>query len=173
MAAGTLEYTAAPGTLGLTYIHGIDVDERFATDLQRQRKGMNLYSLRGAGSAGIDNAHFAFELARQSRRDGQENAGYAEAGYTFANLPWSPDLTYRYARYSKNWDGMFSGFNRGYGTWVQGEVAGNYSGPSTATPPCSTWRSRSSHWRTSPLGRCSSTTTPSVPVTNPIWMAAN
>ena len=24
---------------------------------------------------------------------------------------------------------MFSGFNRGYGTWVQGEVAGNYSGP--------------------------------------------
>ena len=22
---------------------------------------------------------------------------------------------------------MFSGFNRGYGTWVQGEVAGNYS----------------------------------------------
>ena len=28
-----------------------------------------------------------------------------------------------------NWDAMFSGFNRGYGTWVQGEVAGNYSGP--------------------------------------------
>ena len=24
---------------------------------------------------------------------------------------------------------MFSGFNRGLGTWVQGEVAGNYSGP--------------------------------------------
>jgi hypothetical protein len=129
MAAGTLEYSAAPGTLGLTYIHGIDVDERFASEVQRQRKGMNLYSLRGAGNAGIDNAHFAFELARQDRRDSQQNAGYAEAGYTFADLPWSPDLTYRYARYSKNWDGMFAGFNRGFGTWVQGEVAGNYSGP--------------------------------------------
>lgn len=129
MAAGTLEYTAAPGTLGLTYMRGIDVDDRYASDVQRQRKGMNLYSVRGAGNAGIDNAHFAFELARQDRRDGQENAGYAEAGYTFANLPWSPDLTYRYARYSKDWDAMFAGFNRGYGTWVQGEVAGNYSGP--------------------------------------------
>ena len=80
MAAGTLEYSAAPGTLGLTYMHGIDVDERYATDVQRQRKGMNLYSLRGAGNAGIDNAHLAFELARQDRRDSQQNAGYAEAG---------------------------------------------------------------------------------------------
>ncbi|MDP0881098.1 hypothetical protein Q6276_30190, partial [Klebsiella variicola] len=74
MAAGTLEYTAAPGTLGLTYMRGIDVDDRYASDVQRQRKGMNLYSVRGAGNGGIDNAHFAFELARQDRRDGQENA---------------------------------------------------------------------------------------------------
>jgi len=129
MAAGTLEYTTAPGTLGLTYIHGIDVDERFANDLQKQRKGMNLYSVRGVGNAGIENAHFSFEYARQDKDAGQENAWYTEGGYTFANLPLSPDLTYRYSRYSKNWDAMFSGFNRGYGTWVQGEVAGNYSGP--------------------------------------------
>ncbi|MFC6301884.1 hypothetical protein GNF76_25240 [Pseudomonas sp. CCM 7893] len=129
MAAGTLEYTSAPGTLGLTYIHGIDVDERFANDLQKQRKGMNLYSVRGVGNAGIENAHFSFEYARQDKDAGQENAWYTEGGYTFADLPLSPDLTYRYSRYSKNWDAMFSGFNRGYGTWVQGEVAGNYSGP--------------------------------------------
>ena len=129
MAAGTLEYSAAPGTLGLTYIHGISVDERYANELQKQRAGMNLYSLRGAGNAGIENAHFAAEYAWQDTRIGAQNAWYSEAGYTFTSLPWSPDLTYRYTRYSKNWDAMFSGFNRGFGTWVQGEVAGNYAGP--------------------------------------------
>ncbi|WP_455927845.1 hypothetical protein [Pseudomonas capeferrum] len=129
MAAGTLDYTAAPGTLGLTYIHGISVDDRYANDLQKQRAGMNIYSLRGAGNAGIENAHFSFEYAWQDKDAGPEKAWYTEGGYTFAALPWSPDLTYRYSRYSKNWDAMFSGFNRGYGTWVQGEVAGNYSGP--------------------------------------------
>jgi len=129
MAAGTLEYTAAPGTLGLTYIHGISVDDRYASDFQKQREGMNIYSLRGAGNAGIENAHFAFEYAWQDKDAGDEKAWYTEAGYTFANLPWSPDLTYRYSRYSKNWDSMFNGFSRGYGTWFQGEVASNYSGP--------------------------------------------
>ncbi|MCF4978244.1 hypothetical protein GIW56_17260 [Pseudomonas gessardii] len=129
MAIGTLEYSAAPGTLGLTYLHGIDVDQRFANDLQKQRRGMNLYSLRGSGNAGIDNAHFSFEYAWQDKDPGPEKAWYAEAGYTFADQPWSPDLTYRYARYSKNWDALFAGFNRGFGTWVQGEVAGNYAGP--------------------------------------------
>jgi hypothetical protein len=129
MAAGTLEYTAAPGTLGLTYIHGIDVDDRYASDFQKQREGMNIYSLRGTGNAGIENVHFAFEYAWQDKDAGDEKAWYTEAGYTFADLPWSPDLTYRYSRYSKNWDSMFNGFNRGYGTWFQGEVASNYSGP--------------------------------------------
>lgn len=129
MAAGTLEYTAQPGTLGLTYIHGIDVDDRYASDFQKQREGMNIYSLRGTGSAGIENAHFAFEYAWQNKDAGDEKAWYTEAGYTFSDLPWSPDLTYRYSRYSKNWDSMFNGFSRGYGTWFQGEVASNYSGP--------------------------------------------
>ena len=72
MAAGTLEYSAAPGTLGLTYIHGISVDERYANDLQKQRAGMNLYSLRGAGNAGIENAHFAAEYAWQDTRIGAQ-----------------------------------------------------------------------------------------------------
>lgn len=129
MAAGTLDYTAAPGTLGLTYVHGISVDSRYANDLQKERAGMNIYSLRGAGNAGIENAHFGFEYAWQDKDSGPEKAWYTEGGYTFADVPWAPDLTYRYTRYSKNWDAMFAGFSRGLGTWVQGEVAGNYSGP--------------------------------------------
>ncbi|QLF93406.1 hypothetical protein HW090_09430 [Pseudomonas sp. ABC1] len=129
MAAATLEYSAAPGTLGFTWLHGLGVDDDYASAFQKERDGMNVYSLRGAGDAGVENANFAFEYAWQDKDAGSENAWYAEAGYTFAELPWSPNLTYRYSRYSKDWDSLFNGFNRGYGTWFQGEVAANYSGP--------------------------------------------
>lgn len=129
LAAGTLAYTAEPGELAFTYIHGIGVDERYASDFQRQRDGMDIYSVRGAGNAGVENANFAFEYAWQDKSAGDEKAWYAEAGYTFADVAWSPNLTYRYSRYSEGWDSMFNGFSRGYGTWFQGEVAANYSGP--------------------------------------------
>ena len=129
LAAGTLAYTTEPGELVFTYIHGIGVDERYASDFQRQRDGMDIYSVRGAGNAGVENANFAFEYAWQDKSAGDEKAWYAEAGYTFADVAWSPNLTYRYSRYSEGWDSMFNGFSRGYGTWFQGEVAANYAGP--------------------------------------------
>jgi len=129
MAAGTLDYTTKPGTLGLTWIHGIDVNDRFASDFQRQRRGMNVYSLRGEGDAGIENASLAFEYAWQDKDTGPEKAWYGEAGYTFADVAWAPKLTYRYTRYSQKWDSLFAGLSGGYGTWFQGEVAGNYAGP--------------------------------------------
>ncbi|MFN3770748.1 MAG: alginate export family protein [Ectopseudomonas guguanensis] len=129
LAAGTLVYTAEPGELALTYIHGIGVDKQYASDFQRQRDGMDIYSVRGAGNAGVENANFAFEYARQDKSAGDETAWYVEAGYTFADVTWSPNLTYRYSRYSEGWDSLFNGFSRGYGTWFQGEVAANYAGP--------------------------------------------
>ncbi|MDN6875412.1 MULTISPECIES: hypothetical protein [Pseudomonas] len=129
LAAGTLDYTAKPGTLGLTWVHGIDVVDQWASDFQKQREGMNIYSLRGEGDAGVENASFAFEYAWQDKDAGNEKAWYAEAGYTFADVAWSPKLTYRYSRYSEGWDPMFNGFSTGYGTWFQGEVASNYAGP--------------------------------------------
>ena len=129
LAAGTLDYTTAAGTLGLTWVHGLGVTEQWASELQRQRDGMDTYSLRGEGNAGIDNASFAFEYAWQDKQAGPEKAWYAEAGYTFAELPWAPSLTYRYTRYSEGWDALFTGLSTGYGTWFQGEVAANYAGP--------------------------------------------
>ncbi len=129
LAAGSLDYTTAAGTLGLTWIHGLGVTEQWASEFQRQRDGMDTYSLRGEGNAGIDNASFAFEYAWQDKQAGPENAWYAEAGYTFAELPWAPSLTYRYTRYSEGWDALFTGLSTGYGTWFQGEVAANYAGP--------------------------------------------
>jgi hypothetical protein len=38
-------------------------------------------------------------------------------------------VTYRYSRFSEGYDPLFYGFSRGFGTWFQGEVAGNYAGP--------------------------------------------
>ena len=129
LAAGTLDYTGKAGTLGLTWIHGLDVTDQWASDFQKQREGMDIYSLRGEGDAGIENASFGFEYAWQDKDAGRETAWYTEAGYTFADVAWAPKLTYRYSRYSQDWDSMFNGFSSGYGTWFQGEVASNYAGP--------------------------------------------
>ncbi|MGQ7814081.1 alginate export family protein [Metapseudomonas furukawaii] len=129
LAAGTLDYSGKAGTLGLTWVHGLDVTDQWASDFQKQREGMDIVSLRGEGDAGIEHASFAFEYAWQDKDAGREKAWYAEAGYTFAELPWTPNLTYRYTRYSEDWDALFTGLSTTYGTWFQGEVAANYAGP--------------------------------------------
>ncbi|MFW3895634.1 hypothetical protein [Pseudomonas bharatica] len=129
LAAGTLDYTADVGTLGLTWVHGLDVVDQWASEFQKERENMDVYSLRGEGNGGIENASFAFEYAWQDKDAGPEKAWYAEAGYTFADVAWSPKVTYRYTRYSQGWDSLFTGLSTGYGTWFQGEVAANYSGP--------------------------------------------
>ncbi len=127
---GTLEHVADAGTVGLTYIRTRDVDERYASPSQLERKGMDTYSLRAAGNAGVENLSLSGEYARQDRDRGHdENAWYLEAGWTFADVAWSPTLSYRYSRFSEGYDTLFYGFSRGYGTWFQGEVAGNYAGP--------------------------------------------
>ncbi|MBK5003899.1 hypothetical protein [Pseudomonas sp. S32] len=129
LGAGTLDYTNELGTVGLTWIHGIDVADQWASEFQKAREGMNVYSVRGEGSAGIENASFGFEYAWQDKDNGPEKAWYLQAAYTFADAPWAPQLTYRYTRYSAGWDSLFSGLSSGYGTWFQGEVAANYAGP--------------------------------------------
>lgn len=129
LLAGTLDYTGETGTLGLTAVHGLDVDDAWADDFLRQRDGMNVYSLRGDSNLGIDDADFAFEYARQYKDSDTETAWYAEARYAFADVAGTPTLTYRYTRYSADWDSLFTGQNSpDLGTWFQGEVASNYAG---------------------------------------------
>lgn len=96
LAIATLEHIAEPGTLGLTYIRGLDVNERFATSAQIERDGMDTVSLRGTGSLGVENLNLSFEYVTQDRRSGRENAWYLEGSWTFADVPWSPTATYRY-----------------------------------------------------------------------------
>ncbi|MFS2099484.1 alginate export family protein [Variovorax sp. Varisp85] len=125
IAVGTLDYTAPEGTVGFTFIRGLDVDERYAISPTRlERKGMKIYSIRADGNAGIPDADFAFEYAYQKKRSRNDNAWYAEAGYTFSDVAWQPSLSYRYTRYSKEFDSLFQGGFRGR---YQGEVASNYA----------------------------------------------
>lgn len=126
LAVATLEQVSDKGTVGLTYLDVLDTDEEF--DFVG-RKGIKTYSLRGQGSAGVDNLFLAGEYAHQDRNGDSENAWYLEAGWTFAELPWSPSVNYRYSRFSESYDPLFYGNGRALGTWFQGEVASNYAGP--------------------------------------------
>lgn len=127
MAVATLERVSDKGTIGLTYMDVLDTNEDFDF---LDRKGIKTYSLRGQGNAGVENLFLAGEYAHQDRHNGDdENAWYLEAGWTFADMPWSPSVNYRYSRFSEDYDPTFYGNGRALGTWFQGEVASNYAGP--------------------------------------------
>jgi hypothetical protein len=130
LAIANLEHVDELGTLGLTWIHGLDVNQRFAEIIGlEERDGMDTVSLRGSGGLGVENLNLAAEYVTQDKDSGRENAWYLEGSWTFADVAWSPTATYRYSRFSEAFDPLFYGFSRGYGTWFQGEVAANYAGP--------------------------------------------
>lgn len=129
LAGINAEYVMPEGTLGLAYIEGLDVNEDYGYG---HRDGQQTLSLRFQGNAGVENLFLSGEFVTQDQgnstaKDG--DAWYAEAGWTFADLPWSPSVNYRYASFDEGFDPLFFGFNRSYGTWFQGEVAANYAGP--------------------------------------------
>lgn len=131
------------GTLGLSYMSVLDVEAGTGLGAWDQRDGMDVVSLRGQGNMGVDNLFLSFEYVDESGGDTatkiDANAWYVEAGWTFADMPWSPTINYRHAEFSGDdsstantneaFDPLFFGFTRGFGTWFQGEVASNYAGP--------------------------------------------
>lgn len=132
MAGLNVEYVTDTGTFGALYLKGLDSDPSGiaggAFD-NLQRDGQETFSVRYQGNAGVENLFLSTELASQKSGDGSPdgNAWYAEAGWTFADAMWSPSVTYRYSSFDKHYDQLFTGFNRGYGTWFQGEVWANYA----------------------------------------------
>lgn len=128
MAGINVEYVTDAGTFALMHLKGLDVDDEWGYG---NRDGQKTTSVRYQGNAGVDNLFLSAEYVDQSQGDNSAdaNAWYAEAGWTFADLPWSPSVNYRYTSYDEGYDPLFFGFSRGYGTWFQGEVAANYAGP--------------------------------------------
>ncbi len=128
LAGINAEYVMPEGTFGVAYIEGLDVMNGGAT----HRDGQQTLSLRYQGNAGVENLFLSGEIVTQDQGDSSQadgDAWYVEAGWTFADMPWSPSVNYRYSSFDEGFDPLFFGFNRGYGTWFQGEVAANYAGP--------------------------------------------
>ena len=119
------------GTAGVTWLHGLSVDDEYAEFLgYLDRDGMDTYSINFEGSAGVDKLSLSSELVGQDGGDeGDEYAWYADAGWHFSDAGWQPGVGVRYSSFSDHFDPLFYGFSSGYGTWFQGEVAGNYAGP--------------------------------------------
>ncbi len=133
VAGINVEHVSDLGTFAGLYIHGLDVDGELAEILGlTHRDGQKTLSLRYQGNAGVENLFLSAEFARQRQGDAtadDASGWYVEGGWTFADLPWSPSASYRYSRFDRDFDPLFFGFNRGYGTWFQGEVAANFAGP--------------------------------------------
>jgi hypothetical protein len=101
------------------------------------RDGMNVFNAR-AYTAPIPNwsdLSFEFEYAHEENgRLLNSNAWTALGAYQFSRLPWKPKFSYRYALFdgddpktasSEAWDPLYVGFYD-WGTWWQGEIAGEY-----------------------------------------------
>lgn len=113
-----------------------------ANTLNANRDGLNIYSVHGGGSPvpGYDDftlyGQYALERNDDTNRKVEANAWYLEPAYTFSQAPWTPKVAYRYSHFSgdgnpndttdKSFDPMFYGATRGYGTWYQGEIIGQY-----------------------------------------------
>ena len=119
------------GTLGLTYLKGLSVNKRLAEFLgYTGRDGQDTVAIRANGSAGVEHLSLAGEYVHQDNgSEGNERAWYLGVGWTFADIPWKPETGVRYSSFSSGFDPLFYGLSSGYGTWFQGEVAGNYAGP--------------------------------------------
>ena len=133
MAGINIENNNKYGVVGFLYNEGLSVDSQEANFFGlNKRDGQKTMSLRYQGDAGIKPLFLSAEYAKQTQGDNSQdgNAWYAEVGWTFNDIAWSPSLHYRFTRYGEGYDPLFYGFGRGYGTWFQGEVAANYAGPS-------------------------------------------
>lgn len=133
LAGINVEHTSDMGTVAASYIVGTGVEKDEAEFLGlTHRDGQKNLSLRYQGNAGVENLFLSAEFVSQSQGDSTRKDGdafYAEAGWTFSDVAWSPNLSYRFSSFDEGYDPLLFGFNRGYGTWFQGEVAANYAGP--------------------------------------------
>ncbi|WNW14283.1 hypothetical protein RRX38_12270 [Pseudomonas sp. DTU_2021_1001937_2_SI_NGA_ILE_001] len=125
-------------TLGAT---ALKVDALGRRGTTARRDGMQVYNLRALNGKlpGVPdltlNAEYAVERGSGEGVDYDASAWYAQADYSFQQLPFTPSLGYRYAVFSgddnladnrqKAWDPLAKGFVD-WSTWLVGDVVGNY-----------------------------------------------
>jgi Alginate export len=75
---------------------------------------------------GVPDLKLSSEYVWQKNDDARARGWYAGASYTFSQVPWQPKLAYKYSEFSRGYDPLFYGTSGEWGTWVQGEVVGEY-----------------------------------------------
>ena len=128
-----MEHVTENAVFAALYLHGLNLSSEEATFLGLQgRDGQQTYSVRYQGNAGIEHLFLSAEYTGQSSGDKNRKhtaAWYIEAGWQFSEALWGLKPSLRFGEFDTGYDPLFYGFNRGYGTWFQGEVAANYAGP--------------------------------------------
>ena len=140
LVGANAEHVSDFGTFGGTYFWIFGTDGGF--DAETPREGMQVASLRTSELHWPDfedlmlYAEVAAEFGDGEEADFNAQAFYVEPTYTFSWLPWSPALAYRFAYFSgdsdpddddrEDFDPLFYGMSRGWGTWFQGEITGEY-----------------------------------------------
>jgi len=118
------------GTFSLAYIRGLSVEDRWADFLDYSaRDGQDTVNLRYDGSSLYSPLTLSGEYVYQDDDEGSEWAWYGEVAWQFEGMAAKPRVGVRVSDFSEGFDPLFYGFSTGYGTWFQGEVAGNYAGP--------------------------------------------
>lgn len=119
-----LDYTWGDrAKFGAAYLH------TYASDIAT-REDMEVYNLRAKGMplTGVPNLALAGQLVREENDDqGIDDTGwFLQATYTFREMPWRPEVLYRRAEFSENYDTLFYDFAGGWGNWFMGEIVGEY-----------------------------------------------
>jgi hypothetical protein len=152
--AGRFDYDKRDWYVGVTALKVYEADGLFSFsgargggDVAANRDGLNVFSARFGGRfiPALDALGLYGEWAVQRNAKGgnggsvQADAWHLQPEYTFADLPWTPVLTARYAHFSgdpdtgddvdESWDPLYSDAGpRGITTWTQGFIYSQYIG---------------------------------------------
>ena len=116
-------YQFDKASLSATYLEVLDVND--PTSIRNDLKN---YGVRGQAQL-TPQWQISGEYVHQDQKNNDEKAWHLTLGYTFDQLPAQPSLSYRFSQFSEGYDPLLYGNTGPFGTWFQGEVAGNYSGP--------------------------------------------
>ncbi|RKQ96916.1 hypothetical protein C7446_2777 [Kushneria sinocarnis] len=92
--------------------------------------GTDIYNLRAKGKpfAAIPDLSIGGQYVYEDNDDNgiSDDAWYAQVTYRFSRVRWTPELAYRHAEFSSNYDTVFYDFVSGWGNWFMGEIVGEY-----------------------------------------------
>ncbi|HEN8801329.1 TPA: hypothetical protein U8251_003964 [Pseudomonas putida] len=122
MKGGNLQYNLEGGGQA-GYMH-----MRVTDNASELRDGLEVDDIRviGLPVPGIPDLKLSGEYVWQKNGDAVARGWYTGVSYTFSQATWKPTLAYKYSEFSRGYDPLFYGASGEWGTWVQGEVVGEY-----------------------------------------------